>query len=88
MVTNEQILAKLEQIEQILKTQAEKKENVLTIPEAAQYLNISQSYLYKLTSLAAIPHFKPGGKKVFFDKSDLDNWIRRNRVSSAQQPET
>ena len=36
---------------------------VLTSDEAARYLGISKSYLYKLTMQQKIPHYKPMGKK-------------------------
>lgn len=53
--------------------------------EAAEYLNISKSYLYRLTSKSIIAHFKPGGKKIFFDRKDLDRYLQRNRVSSIEE---
>ena len=59
----------------------------LSLFEASNYLDISKSYLYKLTFQKEIPHFKPNGKKIYFQKSDLDNWIYRNRVSSISEIE-
>ena len=35
---------------------------VLTSDEAAKYMGVSKSYLYKLTMRQQIPHFKPMGK--------------------------
>jgi len=35
---------------------------VLTSDEAARYMGVSKSYLYKLTMRQQIPHFKPMGK--------------------------
>ncbi len=57
----------------------------MSLEEAAKYLNISKSYLYRLTSRSIIPHFKPGGKKIFFDKKDLDRYLMSNRVSSREE---
>jgi len=48
--------------------------------EAALYLNISQSSLYKLTSKLQIPHYKPRGKMVYFDKKELIKWMKQNHV--------
>ncbi len=50
--------------------------------EAALYLNISQSSLYKLTSKMEIPHFKPRGKMVYFDKKELIKWMKHNHVKA------
>jgi len=57
----------------------------LTLQEASEYLGISKSYLYKLTSTAKIPHYKPNKKKIYFEKSDLKKWLLRGRVSSEQE---
>ena len=75
----QEILAKLTVIENLLKGQTEKP---LTFNEASEYLDVSKSHLYKLTSANRIPHYKPQGKRVYFTKSDLDTWLLRNRVST------
>jgi hypothetical protein len=35
--------------------------------------------MYKLTSSESIPHYKRG-KKVFFDKDEIEDWLRYNKV--------
>ena len=40
--------------------------NVLSFDEASRFLNLSKSYLYKLTSGNLIPHYKPQGKMLYF----------------------
>lgn len=63
------------------------EERPFTFQEACSYLDISPSYLYKLTSQNKIVHFKPNGKKIYFLKSDLNAWLLRNRVSTAYELE-
>ena len=53
---------------------------VLTSDEVARYMGISKSYLYKLTMNRVIPHFKPTGKVCYFDRKELENFLRSNRV--------
>ncbi len=79
-----QILERLDRIESLLAGQQEKP---LTLQEAAAYLDISQSYLYKLTSTQQIPHFKPRGKRVYFLKADLDSYLLQNRVKPVDEIE-
>ena len=55
---------------------------VLTSDEAAAYMGISKSYLYKLTMRGAVPHYKPMGKMVFFNRGELEQWLQQNRVAS------
>ena len=52
--------------------------NVLNIKEACEYLGYKKSYLYKLTSSGIIPHSKPNGKTIFFDKVKLEEWMLSN----------
>jgi len=59
----------------------------LTFKEAAEYLDISSSYLYKLTSTSKITHYKPNGKKIYFEKSDLKKWLLRGKVLSEAEIE-
>ncbi|MDX9694526.1 MAG: helix-turn-helix domain-containing protein [Bacteroidales bacterium] len=52
----------------------------LTVDEAAEYLSISKSDLYKRTSQGTLKFKKPG-KHIYFLKKDLDEYI----VSSPQK---
>lgn len=56
---------------------------VLTSDEAARYLGISKSYLYKLTMKQQIPHYKPMGKMCFFNRLEIEKWLQNNRVSTS-----
>lgn len=71
-----QILQKLETVEELMKAETLKP---LNLKEAANYLSISKSHLYKLTHKKLLPFFKPMGKLAYFRKSDLDAFIYRNR---------
>lgn len=56
---------------------------VLTSDEAAAYMGIAKSYLYKLTSKCLIPHYKPMGKMCYFNRKELESWLQSNRVAVA-----
>ena len=60
---------------------------VLTSDEAARYMGISKSYLYKLTMRGEIPHFKPMGKMCYFNRVELEQWLQRNRVATSEEIE-
>ena len=59
--------------------------NVLSFEEASRFLNLSKSYLYKLTSGNLIPHYKPQGKMLYFERTEA--WLRRNPVKTQAQIE-
>ena len=81
----QEILEKLTTIEKLLlKGQTEKP---LTLKEAARYLDLSTSTLYKMTSSNKICFYKPNGKRIYFDKSELDAWLLRNRVKTETEIE-
>ncbi|GAB4042073.1 helix-turn-helix domain-containing protein [Spirosoma jeollabukense] len=73
----------LARIERLLAGQKE----TLTLEEASTYSGISKSYLYKLTSSNSIPHYKPEGKTIYFDRDELNAWLKRNRVKTTDEIE-
>lgn len=60
---------------------------VLTSNEAASYMGVSKSYLYKMTMERQIPHYKPMGKMMYFNRQELEQWLLRNRVSTQEELE-
>lgn len=58
---------------------------VLTSDEAAKYMGVSKSYLYKLTMRQQIPHYKPMGKMCYFNRLELEKWLQSNRISTSTE---
>lgn len=58
------------------------QKEILSFKEALIYLDVSDSLLYKLTSSRAITYSKPNGGKLYFKKSDLDDWMNLNELKS------
>ena len=55
--------------------------------DACTFLDYSKSYLYKLTHSRQIPHYKPNGKMLYFKRSDLEDFLLRNRVKTSDEIE-
>ena len=80
------------ELKQIIKEALEKyfgkvidlHKETLDVYEVAEYLNLSVHYIRKLTSKKVIPHRKPTGKKLYFIKSELDEWIFNSRSPKTQ----
>jgi excisionase family DNA binding protein len=66
----------------------EKGEEILSLNEAAKFLCASKSFMYKMTSQKIIPHYIPGGKRIYFKKSDLEDWLLKNRIPPTSELET
>lgn len=58
------------------------KERMLTTTEASNYLNLCIPYVRRLAYNGKIVSYKPGGKNLYFDIEDLDNYLRANRRMS------
>lgn len=75
---------RLERIEKLISTLTEGKD-FLTIQEAALYLDYSVAYIYKLTHLGTLPFYRPNGKKIFFKRTELNEWIAQHRSKPLTQ---
>lgn len=49
---------------------------LIGMDEACQILGLKKSYLYKLTSWGLLPFYKPWGKKIYFNKIELIDFIK------------
>ncbi len=64
------------------------QKEVLTSDEAAKYLGVSKSCLYKWTMSRQIPHYKsPTGKMCFFNRQEVEAWMQSNRVATDSELE-
>jgi len=73
---------RLDKIEEILgseKTPIGK--NIFTISEAQEYLDLSRSQIYKMTSSRKIGFYKTG-KRIYFKREHLDEYLTQNYQSS------
>jgi excisionase family DNA binding protein len=84
---DEVIFQKLDRIEKMLTEHNMLQKEVLNFNEAAIYLEVSHSHLYKLTSTGKIPSYKPNGKKLYFNREELNTWLLSNRQASTAEIE-
>jgi len=56
------------------------QKEILSHEEAAKYIGISESYLYKLTR--QITHFCPSGKRKYYLRKDLDAYMLSGKRKS------
>lgn len=75
-----------QKINQILVYSLLAAKNVLTLEDAALLTGLSKSTLYKLTCSHQIPHYKRA-KMLYFDRAELEAWMKQNRVASEQEIE-
>ncbi len=54
------------------------KKEILTVEDVCQMLDIKKGSVYNLTHKRAIPFYKRG-QRVYFDKDEIDRWVRSNK---------
>ena len=59
--------------------------NVLSIDDVVVLTGLSKSHIYKLTSSRQLPCYKPNGKLMYFDKAEVEEWMRQNRVITNEE---
>ena len=78
---------KLDRIENMLKQQHALQKPLLPFSDACIYLDLSASNMYKHTSAGSIPFYKPNGKKIYFKREDLDQWILKHKSTTFDELE-
>ncbi|MDB5119743.1 MAG: transcriptional regulator [Sphingobacteriales bacterium] len=83
------LLEKINHIEGLLSTYIDKSSfnEMLTAREAAALMGITLSRLYKMTHNRELPTYKPGGKKIYFKRQEISDWLSHNRLASSQEIE-
>lgn len=61
--------------------------NVLVLDDVALLTGLSKSHLYKLTCKHEIPFYKPNGKQIYFDRGEVENWMKQGRVATYEELE-
>lgn len=74
---------KLEALKAIMEKQQTFQKEFLDISEASEYLNLSTSTLYKMTSGKELPYYVPRGKKIYFRRTELNTWIEKGKIQSS-----
>ena len=88
VINNETLLLKVESHDNRIKVLEHllfDAKDVLTLEEAAIFLGISKSSLYKMTHKHELPFYRPNGKLIYFEKSELVKWMRQNHSMSEEE---
>ena len=87
----ELILEKLDRIEKAIEelkiNRVEKPESkLMNLGEVSQYINLAPSSIYGLVHQKKIPNYKVG-KKLYFEKFEIDNWIKKGKNKTRKEIE-
>ena len=73
------------QIEHYLQELMQQTKKVLTLPEAAKFLDFSEGYTYQLVSQGILSCYKPNGKKLYFNREELEKWVFSTKQQSQEE---
>lgn len=69
----------LDQLDRIERYSMLAAKDMLTLDDVSVLTGLSKIHLYRLTCKKEIPHYKPNGKIVFFDRKEINEWMRQNK---------
>ena len=58
--------------------------DIMIASEVAEYLNLSEAHVRRLTSTKEIPHIKIG-HAVRYKKSDIESWLSAHAIRTRQE---
>ena len=61
--------------------------SLLAAKNVALLTGLSKSHLYRLTCTHQIPYYRPNGKQIYFDRSEVEAWMKQNRVATIKETE-
>ncbi|MCC4212254.1 helix-turn-helix domain-containing protein [Leeuwenhoekiella parthenopeia] len=76
------LLLEIENLKKTIEKSTCLNKEYLTLEEAAFFLGISKSALYKKKAMGDINFYQPGGKMIYFKKSELIQWIEKGKLQS------
>lgn len=77
----------LKQLADIRKFSLLAAKNVLDVDDVVVLTGLSKGFVYKLTCRKEIPHYKPNGKLLYFDRQEIESWMKQNRVNTIEEAE-
>ncbi|MBK0403879.1 helix-turn-helix domain-containing protein [Adhaeribacter sp. BT258] len=54
-------------------------DEMLTVDQAAGFLSLGTATIYSMVSRKEIPYMKPNGKRLYFSKQELTDWLKSGR---------
>lgn len=82
----QELSAKIDNITMLLQSAKPdvKQSDLLTIQEAASFLNLSKHTLYNKANKNELPYIKKG-KRLYFSRAELIAYIKSGKISSIQE---
>lgn len=84
-MTTLKIIQELNEIKMMITRGNQFQKEIFTIKDLMAYTNFSDSTIHKLTSRNLIPFHKPTNGTLFFDRLEIIEWIKKNKVYTDEE---
>lgn len=84
-MTTLKIIQELNEIKMMISRGNQFQKEIFTIKDLMAYTNFSDSTIHKLTSRNLIPFHKPTNGTLFFDRLEIIEWIKKNKVYTDEE---
>lgn len=64
------------------------EQDIMTVPQVAEYLGIGQTKAWELVWSGSIPSFQPGGRLRRVRRAELERWIEQREAETETEIET
>lgn len=61
--------------------------NFMTFEATMEYLGVTRGTLYNYCYRRLLKHYKPTGRRLYFNKADVDAFLAQNPVATAAEIE-
>ena len=61
---------------------------LVNVKQLSEMLGFKPAYVRKLVQEGQIPYYKPNGKRLYFKKTELNEWLQSNRVTPVDEAES
>ena len=69
----------INKVDEILELVSLSSKTMLSVKEVSLFTGLGTWHIYRLTSQHKIPFYKPHGKLMYFDKREIEEWMRGHK---------
>ena len=77
-----EILGKMDELASVTALSTKK---VLRVKDLCLLTGFKPGQIYRLTCYNQIPHYNLNGKTLFFDREEIDKWMKNNKVATNEE---
>lgn len=75
----------LEKMDELASVTALSTKKVLRVKDLCLLTGFKAGQIYRLTCYNQIPHYTLNGKTLFFDREEIDKWLKNNKVATNEE---